>query len=100
MVHMAQTSLTPVPEDLTCVDTSVLHVPAWGGVSVLSPENGVTDGHKAPFGWWGQNPGPLQEQPVPLTSEPSCQHLDFCFLRGGRNASSFKRFGEKFTFQE
>jgi hypothetical protein len=33
----------------------------------------VTDGCKLPCGYWGLNPGPLEEQPVLLTTEPSLQ---------------------------
>lgn len=35
----------------------------------------LTDGHELPYGWWRLNSGPLAEQPVFLTAEPSLQLL-------------------------
>jgi hypothetical protein len=36
-----------------------------------SPETGVTDSCKLPYGSWELNPGSLEEQSVPITTEPS-----------------------------
>jgi hypothetical protein len=33
----------------------------------------ITDGCKPPYGCWELNSGPLEQQPVLLTSEPSLQ---------------------------
>jgi hypothetical protein len=41
--------------------------PTEGGEQVL--RTGVTDGCEPPSGCWEQNPGPLKEQPVLLTTE-------------------------------
>ena len=38
-----------------------------------SPATGVTDSCELPCGYWELNPGPLEEQPVLLTTEPSPQ---------------------------
>lgn len=40
---------------------------------VRSPETGVIDICELPTGCWQLNPGPLGEQPVLLTAEPSLQ---------------------------
>jgi hypothetical protein len=40
-----------------------------------SSGTGVTDGCKLPCGCWELNPGPLEEQPVLVTTEPSLQLL-------------------------
>ena len=40
---------------------------------VRSPGTGITDGCEPPHGCWKLNLGPLEEQPVFLTSEPSLQ---------------------------
>ena len=40
---------------------------------VRYPETGVTDSCELPCGYWELNLGPLKEQPVPLTTEPSLQ---------------------------
>ena len=34
----------------------------------------ILDGYKLPCGCWELNSGPLEEQPVPLTAEPSHQY--------------------------
>jgi hypothetical protein len=39
------------------------------------PGTKVTDGCELPGGCWQSNPGPLQEQPVLVTAEPSLQLL-------------------------
>lgn len=46
-----------------------LHVCLREGVR--SPETGMTDSYELPCGCWELNPGPLEEQPVVLTTEPS-----------------------------
>ncbi|KAM7331959.1 hypothetical protein ACRRTK_008667 [Alexandromys fortis] len=38
----------------------------------------IVDGHEPPCGCWELNSGPLEEQPVLLTAEPSLQPLGFC----------------------
>ena len=40
----------------------------------------ITDGHEPPWGCWELNSGPLEEQSVLLTAEPSRQTLIFSFL--------------------
>ena len=40
---------------------------------IRSSGTGVTDSCELPCGCWGLNPGPLEEQPVVLTAEPSLQ---------------------------
>jgi hypothetical protein len=40
-----------------------------------SPGTGITDGCEPLCGWLGPNLGPLEEQPVFLTAEPSLQPL-------------------------
>jgi hypothetical protein len=47
------------------------------GEAVDSPGTGVTHGLEPPCGCWELNLGPLQEQPVLLTTEPSLQPLIF-----------------------
>lgn len=50
------------------------------GVRVSGPlGTGVTDSCELPCGYWELNPSPLEEQPVPLTTEPSFQPLNFYF---------------------
>jgi hypothetical protein len=41
----------------------------------------ITDGYEPPSGFWELNSGPLEEQSVLLTTEPSLQHCLFVFLR-------------------
>ena len=48
-------------------------------VGVRSPVTGVPDGSELPCGYWELDPGPLEEQPMLLTTEPSLQPLNFCF---------------------
>ena len=43
------------------------------GVRVKCPATGVTDSCELPYGCWELNSGPLEEQPVLLTTEPSLQ---------------------------
>lgn len=43
---------------------------------VASAETGITDGHELSRACWEPNPGPQQEQQVPLTSGPSLQSLE------------------------
>ncbi|EGW01477.1 E3 ubiquitin-protein ligase NEDD4 [Cricetulus griseus] len=40
----------------------------------------IIDGCEPPYGCWELNPGPLEEQPVLLTSEPSLQPHYVLFL--------------------
>ena len=42
---------------------------------VSDPGTGVTSTCELPCGCWELNPGPLEEQPVLLTAEPSLQPL-------------------------
>ena len=42
--------------------------------------NPITDGCEPPFGGWELNLGPLEEQPVLLTSEPSPQPFPPSFI--------------------
>jgi hypothetical protein len=42
-----------------------------------TPENLITDGCEPPCGRWKLNSGPLEEQSVLLTTEPSLQLPDF-----------------------
>ena len=44
-----------------------------------SPGIGITDGSQLPYGCWGSNPGPLQEQLALLTARPSLQPPYFPF---------------------
>jgi hypothetical protein len=48
-----------------------LHVCLCAGVG--SPTTGVADSCEPPYECWESIPGPLQEQPVLLTTEPSLQ---------------------------
>jgi hypothetical protein len=48
-----------------------LHVYLCEGVR--SPVTGVTDSCELPCGCWELSLGPLEDQPVPLTTEPSLQ---------------------------
>jgi hypothetical protein len=48
------------------------HTPA-GQMRALDP---ITDGCEPPRGCWELNLGPLEEQPVLLTAEPSLQPQD------------------------
>jgi E3 ubiquitin-protein ligase NEDD4 len=54
---------------------SVYHVHAWcpqkSEKAIRSPGTVVTDCCELPCGCWKSNPGPVEEQPVLLTSEPS-----------------------------
>ncbi|KAL6074356.1 hypothetical protein STEG23_012106, partial [Scotinomys teguina] len=52
--------------------------------SKRSPGTGVTDSCELPCGFWDLNPGPLEEQPVLLTAEPSLQPPETCF-KGPKN---------------
>ena len=38
-----------------------------------TPEEGITDGCEPPCGCWEMNSGPLEEQSMLLTAEPSLQ---------------------------
>jgi hypothetical protein len=52
---------------------------------VGSPGTGVIDGCEQPYGYWDLNPGPLEEQPVLLTAEPSLQPCKHSFSQERRN---------------
>ena len=56
--------------------------------SIRYPGTGVRDGCGPPCGHWEANPGPLEEQPVPLTTEPSLQPLSFTSKDCGEDAIS------------
>jgi hypothetical protein len=46
----------------------------WGlKGGIRSPGTRVTDDFEAPYGFWDSNQGPLEEQPVLITTEPSLQ---------------------------
>ena len=49
------------------------------------PGNGVTDSCELPCGCWEVNPGPLEEQPVLLTTEPSLPPPGLFILNGHTN---------------
>lgn len=55
-----------------CMHSYVHHMHAWG---VGSRGTGVTDTSEPSCGCWILNPGPLEEQPVLLSTEPSLQAL-------------------------
>jgi hypothetical protein len=55
---------------------------------IRSPGPGVRDGCEPPYGCKESNPGPLQEQPVLLTSEPSLQP---CVRVFNQNSGESKR---------
>jgi hypothetical protein len=48
---------------------------------VAFPGTEVTDNCELSHGCWELNPGPLEEQPVLLTAEPSLQPLEFLFQK-------------------
>ena len=54
-----------------CTLAFCLHVYLCEGFG--SSGMGVTDSCELPYGCWELNPGPLEEQPVLLTNEPSLQ---------------------------
>ena len=54
-----------------CTLVFCLHVCQCKGVR--HPETGVTDSYELPRGCWELNPGPLEEQSVLITTEPSPQ---------------------------
>ena len=49
-------------------------------VNTLSQSDPITEGCKPPCGCWELNSGPLEEQPVLLTAEPSLQPWLYHFL--------------------
>ena len=61
---------------------SVYHGCAWypqrPEEGVPSPGIGITDRCDPPCGCWESNLDPLEEQSMPLTSEPSLQDFNFC----------------------
>jgi hypothetical protein len=46
---------------------------------IKSPGNGVANGREPPWVYWELNSGPLQEQQVLLTAEPSLQLWVFLY---------------------
>jgi hypothetical protein len=48
-------------------------VPTEAKEGSLSPETGVVGGCEAQCGRWESNPGPLEEQPMFITTAPSLQ---------------------------
>ena len=59
-----------------CAHTCRSHWKPEEGIG--SSENGVTDSCELPCGCWESNPGPLEEQPVLFTVEPSLRPLERC----------------------
>jgi hypothetical protein len=55
-----------------CIGVSCIHVE-----SVRCPGTGVTDSCELPLWVLGVKPDPLEEQLVPLTTEPSLQPLNY-----------------------
>ena len=55
-----------------CVVLSVYVYHMYAG-ALRSPGTGVTDGCEPPCGCWELNPGPIEEKPVLLATEPSLQ---------------------------
>jgi hypothetical protein len=55
-------------------------LPAYLCVGVGSPGTEVTDSCEPPCGYWELNLGPLEEQPVFLTTESSLQPLGCLFV--------------------
>jgi len=67
-----------------------MHVPGQKEMT-RSPGTGVTDSCELPCGCWELNSGPLQEQLVFLTTEPSLQPKgDFFFLMLNKVEASLK----------
>ena len=60
---------------ILCALVFYLHVCLYEGVR--SPGTGDTDSCELTCGCWELNPGPLKEQPVPITAEPSLQPPQF-----------------------
>jgi hypothetical protein len=56
-----------------CPDSMYICMPGEG----VEP---ITDGCESPCGSWELNPGPLEKQPVLLTTEPSLQSFKHLFL--------------------
>lgn len=60
--------------------------------AVRFPGTGVTDRCELPRGFWKWNPGPPEEQPVPLHAKPSLQPLPGSFKNNpppGRESSVY-----------
>ena len=60
-----------------CMGLLLMYICARRGRQI--PGTGVTDSCELPCGCWELNPGPLEEQPVLLTAEPSPQLLHSSF---------------------
>lgn len=54
-------------------------VPEEARKGCWSPVSGVTDGCELLYGCWELNPGLLEEQPVPITTETFLQPLFYSF---------------------
>ena len=56
----------------------------------------ITDGYKPPCGCWELNSGPLEEQPVLFTAEPSLQpNAVIIFIEHGDEMKFFVILGRK-----
>ena len=58
----------------------LFYVDWYFAMDVGSPGTGVIDSCEPPCGYGELNPGPLEEQSVLLTAEPSLQLLWFCVV--------------------
>ena len=59
-------------------------VPSVPEKDIRSPETGVTESCELPCGCWESNPGPLKEQAVFLTAEPSLQSQKQMFIHNNQ----------------
>ena len=60
---------------------------------IRSPGTRALDGCEPVSRWWESNPGPLQEQQVPLTTGPSLQPLNLVNLNSHCGKSTFVSLG-------
>ena len=63
-----------------CLCTIFMLKPTEVRREIRSPGTRSTDGCEPPHGYWDSSPGPLEEQPVPLTTEPSLQPQPVCLF--------------------
>ena len=61
-------------------------------MGVRSPGTGIKDSCELPCGYWELNSGPLEEQPVLLTTEPSPAPILRNLNREGQSAQANKDF--------
>jgi hypothetical protein len=64
-------------------------------------QNPITDGCEPPCGCQELNSGPLEEQPVPLTAEPTlhpASDIPWIYRRVGRGAHSIPKLKHPFIF--